>query len=56
MYPIVIKLKGLGNSPVGFASGEAKVKLEDSEAAQNLLYVVEANVGGKIVQVGFTFN
>ena len=45
-------IEGSGNSPVGFASGEAKVKLEDSEGGTKLIYVVEANVGGKIAQVG----
>jgi carbon monoxide dehydrogenase subunit G len=45
-------IEGSGNSPVGFASGEAKVKLEDSEGGTKLIYEVEANVGGKIVQVG----
>ena len=43
---------GSGNSPVGFASGEAKVKLEDFEGGTRLTYSVEANVGGKIAQVG----
>ncbi len=43
---------GSGNSPVGFASGEAKVKLEDFEGGTKLIYEVEANVGGKIAQVG----
>ena len=45
-------IEGSGNSPVGFASGEAKVKLEDSEEGTKLSYEVEANVGGKIAQVG----
>ena len=45
-------IEGSGNSPVGFASGEAKVKLEDSEDGTKLIYEVEANVGGKIAQVG----
>ena len=45
-------IEGSGNSPVGFASGKAKVKLEDSESGTKLIYEVEANVGGKIVQVG----
>jgi len=43
---------GSGNSPVGFASGEADVKLEESENGTKLIYEVEANVGGKIAQVG----
>ena len=37
---------------VGFASGEAEVKLEDNESGTNLIYSVEAQVGGKIAQVG----
>ncbi len=45
-------IAGSGNSPVGFASGEAKVKLEESEEGTKLIYEVEANVGGKIAQVG----
>ena len=50
--PNSYKITGSGNSPVGFASGEAKVKLEDNENGTNLIYEVEANVGGKIAQVG----
>ena len=45
-------IKGSGNSAVGFASGEAKVKLEDFEGGTKLIYEVEANVGGKIAQIG----
>ena len=45
-------IEGSGNSPVGFASGEAKVKLEDYDEGTKLIYEVEANVGGKIAQVG----
>ena len=45
-------IEGSGNSPVGFASGEAKVNLEDVEGGTKLSYEVEANVGGKIAQVG----
>ena len=50
--PDSYKITGSGNSPVGFASGEATVKLEDHEGGTNLIYEVEANVGGKIAQVG----
>ncbi len=50
--PNSYKIIGSGNSPVGFASGEAKVKLEDHSGGTNLIYEVEANVGGKIAQVG----
>ena len=45
-------IEGSGNSPVGFASGSAKVNLEDSNGVTQLNYEVEANVGGKIAQVG----
>ncbi len=50
--PNSYKIIGSGNSPVGFASGEATVKLEDHDNGTNLIYEVEANVGGKIAQVG----
>ena len=50
--PNSYKISGSGNSLVGFASGEANVKLEDINGETNLIYTVEANVGGKIAQVG----
>ena len=50
--PNSYKITGLGNSPVGFANGEASVLLEDFEGGTKLTYTVEANVGGKIAQVG----
>jgi len=50
--PNSYKITGSGNSPVGFASGEATVNLEDHEGGTKLVYNVEANVGGKIAQVG----
>ena len=50
--PNSYKISGSGNSPVGFASGEAMVKLEDYENGTKLIYEVQANVGGKIAQVG----
>ena len=50
--PNSYKILGSGNSLVGFASGEAEVKLEDTENGTNLIYSVEAQVGGKIAQVG----
>ena len=46
-------IEGSGNSLVGFASGSAKVILEeDTDGGTKLSYTVEANVGGKIAQVG----
>jgi len=50
--PNSYKIIGSGDSPVGFASGEAKVTLDDHEGGTKLTYNVEANVGGKIAQVG----
>ena len=50
--PNSYKLVGQGNSPVGFASGEAKVTLSEEDGFTILTYDVEANVGGKIAQVG----
>ena len=50
--PNSYKITGTGNSPVGFAIGEASVVLEDFEEGTKLIYTVEANVGGKIAQVG----
>ena len=50
--PNSYKIIGSGNSLVGFASGEATVSLEDHKGGTKLTYNVEANVGGKIVQVG----
>ena len=34
-------IEGSGNSPVGFAQGEADVKLEDSEGGTKLIYSVD---------------
>ena len=45
-------LSGEGNSSVGFAKGSADVKLEEENSITTLTYVVNANVGGKIAQLG----
>tara|TARA_Y100001970_G_scaffold209841_1_gene255876 strand:- start:3675 stop:4247 length:573 start_codon:yes stop_codon:yes gene_type:complete len=50
--PNSYKITGSGSSPVGFAQGEADVKLEDNEGGTKLIYSVNAQVGGKIAQVG----
>jgi len=50
--PNSYKITGSGDSLVGFATGEALVALEDFEGGTKLTYTVEANVGGKIAQVG----
>tara|TARA_Y100000590_G_scaffold429367_1_gene541874 strand:+ start:298 stop:864 length:567 start_codon:yes stop_codon:yes gene_type:complete len=50
--PNSYKIIGSGNSPVGFANGEATVILENFEGGTKLNYTVEANVGGKIAQIG----
>lgn len=36
----------------GWAKGGAKVRLEDTEGGTKLVYDVDANVGGKIAQLG----
>ena len=45
-------LSGQGQSPVGFANGSAKVKLIEENGITTLTYEVNANVGGKIAQLG----
>ena len=50
--PNSYKIVGSGNSLVGFASGEAEVQLQTVNNQTKLIYSVEANVGGKIAQVG----
>ena len=50
--PHSYKITGSGNSPVGFANGEATVSLDDEDNGTKLTYTVDANVGGKIAQVG----
>ena len=50
--PHSYKITGSGNSLVGFANGEALVTLESFEGGTKLSYSVQANVGGKIAQVG----
>ena len=50
--PNSYKITGSGNSPVGFANGEATVSLENKDNSTMLTYTVEANIGGKIAQVG----
>ena len=45
-------LSGEGNSSVGFANGNADVKLTETNGVTNLTYEVNINVGGKIAQLG----
>ena len=45
-------LSGEGNSPVGFANGNADVNLVEENGATILNYEVNLNVGGKIAQLG----
>ena len=45
-------LTGEGQSAVGFATGKADVKLEESNGITTLIYEVEITVGGKIAQLG----
>jgi uncharacterized protein len=52
--PNSYRISGQGDGGIsGFAKGGAVVRLEDAEAGQTkLLYEVEAQVGGKIAQLG----
>ena len=45
-------LSGEGQSSVGFANGSADVKLIEVNGITTLTYEVNANVGGKIAQLG----
>ena len=45
-------LSGEGQSTVGFANGSADVKLIEENGITTLTYEVNANVGGKIAQLG----
>ena len=45
-------LSGEGQSSVGFANGSAEVKLSEESGVTTLIYEVDANVGGKIAQLG----
>ncbi|MEM7317663.1 MAG: carbon monoxide dehydrogenase subunit G [Pseudomonadota bacterium] len=49
-----LTLSGQGKGgPAGFASGQAKLNLSDTDAGATLLgYEVEAKVGGKLAQLG----
>ena len=52
--PNSYRISGQGDGGIsGFAKGGARVQLEDAEGGQTrLLYTVEAEVGGKIAQLG----
>lgn len=45
-------LSGEGQSSVGFANGDAHVKLAEENGITTLTYEVDVNVGGKIAQLG----
>ena len=45
-------IKGEGQSSVGFANGSADVKLIEENGSTTLKYEVNANIGGKIAQLG----
>ena len=45
-------LSGEGQSSVGFANGNADVKLKEEDGSTTLSYEVSVNVGGKIAQLG----
>ena len=47
------RISGEGTGGVaGFAKGGAKVRLEDADGGTRLAYDVEAQVGGKLAQIG----
>ena len=47
------RISGEGQGGIaGFAKGGARVNLEPADAGTRLIYVVEAQVGGKIAQLG----
>jgi uncharacterized protein len=51
--PNSYKIMGEGTGgPAGFAKGGATVKLVDDGDGTKLSYLVEANVGGKLAQIG----
>jgi carbon monoxide dehydrogenase subunit G len=51
--PESVKIVGEGKGgPAGFAKGGANVRLEPIETGTRLHYDVEANVGGKLAQLG----
>jgi len=54
LYPLNgYKISGQGDGSVaGFASGGAMVKLEPKDAGTLLSYTVEAQIGGKLAQLG----
>ena len=45
-------IKGEGQSSVGFANGNANVKLTEKNESTTLIYEINVNVGGKIAQLG----
>ena len=45
-------LSGEGQSSVGFANGEAHIKLTEENGMTTLSYEVDVNVGGRIAQLG----
>jgi len=45
-------LSGEGQSAVGFANGQANIKLSEENGITILSYEVDVNVGGKIAQLG----
>ena len=46
-------ISGEGQSAVGFANGNADVKLAEENGLTTLSYKVDVNVGGKVAQLGF---
>ena len=45
-------LSGEGQSPVGFANGNADIKITEDNGSTTLSYEVNVNIGGKVAQLG----
>jgi len=51
--PFSYSIRGQGKGgAAGFAKGEAKINLIDNGASTTIIYVVHAEVGGKLAQIG----
>ena len=50
--PTSYRISGSGKGPAGFANGGANVSLAAKDGGTELTYDVDANVGGKVAQLG----
>ena len=51
-HEVVGRIAALGEGVAGFAKGNAKVSLSDKDGGTLLSYDVEAQIGGKLAQLG----